>query len=82
MGATLLMTHQNMLQPAFAFGDMQSVIDRQDRTARIAKNGVDAMEPEGIHQGVGAGDTALTVPIQRIRGRGNGCQGHGCLIRI
>jgi hypothetical protein len=40
------------------------------------------MEPEGMHQGVGASDTALTVPIQRIRGRGNGCQGHGCLTGI
>ena len=79
MGATLLMTHQDVLQPALAFGDMQSVVDRQDRSARITENGVDAMEPEGMHQGVGASDTALTAPIQRIRGRGNGCQGHGCL---
>jgi hypothetical protein len=52
MGTTLFMAHQHMLQPAPGFRLVQFVVDRQDGAAGIAEDILDAMQMQGVHQGI------------------------------
>jgi hypothetical protein len=57
------MTHKDVFEPAFTFSNMKSVIDGQDRPAWVTKDGVNSMEPQGIHEGMRSSKSALTAPI-------------------
>ena len=77
VGAALFMAHQDVLQPTPGLGLVQLVVDRKDGAARIAKDGLDAMAPQGIHQGVAAthpGGGGVFSGGGRLR---NGRHGHG-----
>ena len=82
MGARLFMANQHMLDPSLTFSDVQGVVDRQDRPARIAKNRVDAMATQGIHQGLCTRDPAQLTRFLPADGRGSGSKGHGSSVEM
>ena len=65
MGACLLVSHQKVLHPTLTLSDMKSVVNREDRSPRIAKYRVDPMATQGIHQGSRARN--LTRHLNRLR---------------
>ena len=61
VGAGLLMPHQDVLHPTLALGDVECVVDRENRAAGVAENRVDAMAPQRIHQGCRPRHSLATV---------------------
>lgn len=53
MGRTLLMAHQNMAECARLLKAVQFVINRQNRAAGIAKNMLNPVPYQAVHQSVG-----------------------------
>jgi len=51
MGSSLFVSHQKVLYPTLAFRDVQSVVNGENRSPGVAKNRVDAVATQGIHQG-------------------------------
>ena len=76
MGTGLLMAHQDVANPALLLSNMQRVVDRQDRAAGIAKNRVNAMAAQRIHQCFSTSNPLLTVLNGRTGDRWCGSQGH------
>ena len=69
MGSRLLVAHQDVLHPAFALSDVQGVIYRQDRPARVTEDRVHPMSPQRIHQGFRAADGLRRIGIQSTDNR-------------
>ena len=69
MGAGLLVAHQDVLHPAFTFSDVQGVINRQDRPARVTEDRVHPVAPQRIHQRRSAADGLSSVGIQSTDNR-------------
>ena len=77
MGAGLFMAHQDVFDPAFAFSDVKRVVDRENRSAGVTKNGVDTMSTQSIHESRCAAD-ANGLPRRRSTdGRRSGDECHG-----
>ena len=82
MGATLLVPHQDVLQPAPGFRLVELVVDGQDRAAGIAKDVLHPMQTQGIHQGVATldphGGRATKGFWRGLGRRSDGRKRHGC----
>ncbi len=78
MGSRLLMAHQDVPDPSLALGDVQSVVNGEDGSARIAEDRVDPVPAQGIHQRFRpGGPTGQSVGCGSVNSRGGGREGHG-----